>query len=529
MLAGKAGLGSFFPEVTPDQLFGIEVDPYARELAQVSIWIGYLQWMAQNGFGSPEDPILGTMTNVREMDAILGEADSSYEEPGWPEAEVIVGNPPFLGSRRMRPVLGDEYCDALKEVYAGRVEGLPDLVCYWFERSRRLVEEGHLERVGLIATQAIRNPANRKVLENVKVTGDIFMAWSDRPWVLDGADVRVSMVGFDDGTEEAKVLDGNRVPAISAKLTAGVDLSHVTKLEENRHVSFQGVVMRGPFNIDHKTAQTMLDAGGNPNGRPNSDVVRRRANAKEVTARPRGGFAVDFGINMTIEEAAGYEVPFAYVAEHVYPMRQRAKQRAAREKWWIYWNTRAEMRRALALLPRYLVTPRVSKHRLFAWLPSGILPDTRLYAFARDDNYFFGVLHSKAHELWALANAPRHSVGNDPTYNNGDCFETFPLPWPAGEEPVGDAHLDEVAAAARSLVEQRDRWLNPSGLSKQELAERTLTNLYNDPPPWLRFAHQRLDRAVFAAYGWPEAPDELSEEELLRRLLELNLQRRNES
>jgi len=130
VLAGKVGLGPFFPEVGPEQLHGIERDPYARELTQVSIWIGYLQWMKENGFGSPPDPILGAMTNVIEMDAILRAEDHDYSEPEWPEADVVVGNPPFLGSRRMRPVLGDEYCDALTDVYADRIQSLPDLVCF---------------------------------------------------------------------------------------------------------------------------------------------------------------------------------------------------------------------------------------------------------------------------------------------------------------------------------------------------------------------------------------------------------------
>jgi len=144
---------------------------------------------------------------------------------------------------------------------------------------------------------------------------------------------------------------------------------------------------------------------------------------------------VDFGIDMPIEQAAGYEAPFAYVKEHVYPERQKARQTSAREKWWIYWNTRPQLREALTPLSRYLATPRVSKHRVCAWLEADVIPDMRLIAFAREDDYFFGLLHSRPHEVWALEASPRHGVGNDPTYNHGDCFETFPFPWPLGEEP----------------------------------------------------------------------------------------------
>jgi hypothetical protein len=525
VLAGKAGLGTFFPRVGPDQLYGIEVDPYARELTQVSVWIGYLQWMRENGFGSPPDPVLGAMTNVSEMDAILSEDGDGYIEPEWPEADVVVGNPPFLGGRRLRGVLENGYFDGLKDVYAGRVFGAPDLVCFWFERARRLIEEGSVKRAGLIATQAIRNPANRGVLENIKASGDIFMAWSDRPWVLDGADVRISMVGFDDGSEAEKVLDGHPVVAISARLAQGADLASARRLPENEDLTFQGVVMRGPFDLKAPAAQAMLAAGGNPNGRPNSDVVRPRRNARDVTGRPTGEYAIDFGVGTPMEEAALYEVPFAHVAEHVYPARQRVSQASSREKWWLYERPRPEMRTALEGFSRYAVTPRVSKHRLFAWLGADILPDTRLYVFAREDDYFFGVLHSKAHEAWALANSPRHGVGNDPTYNNLDCFETFPFPWPPGLEPDGDFRVEEIAAASRILTEQRHRWLNAKGLQDSELKKRTLTNLYNVRPPWLGLAHARLDRAVFTAYGWDEDPEEFLEEEMIRRLLALNLRR----
>ena len=527
VLAGRSGLGPSFPEVNPRQLFGIEIDPYARELTQVSIWIGYLQWLKESGFGSPPDPILGPMTNVVEKDAILAYDDEDNPvEPEWPEADVVIGNPPFLGSRRIRGVLGDDYAADLRELYADRIEGSPDLVCYFFEKARGLIEDNHVKRAGLIATQAIRNPANRGVLENIKTTGDIFMAWSDRPWILDGAAVRVSMVGFDDGSEDESTLDGTAVEAISARLAATADLSEARPLHENAGLTYQGVVMRGPFDLKKDVAQQMLAAAGNPNGRPNSEVVRPRRNARDITGRPTGGYAIDFGAGTPVEIAAGYEMPFEYVKEHVYPQRQNVKQASSREKWWLYERPRSEMREALDGLSRYVVTPRVAKHRIFAWLDVDVLPDTRLYVFPREDDYFFGILHSRVHERWALAMAPRHGVGNDPTYNSVDCFDTFPFPWPPGREPQHQPDVQEVAAAAADLVEKRDRWLNPEGLDESELKKRTLTNLYNSRPPWLELAHARLDKVVSAAYGWTEDPNDLSEEEILSRLLDLNLERK---
>jgi type II restriction/modification system DNA methylase subunit YeeA len=150
------------------------------------------------------------------------------------------------------------------------------------------------------------------------------------------------------------------------------------------------------------------------------------------------------------------------------------------------------------------------------------LPDSRLYVFAREDDYFFGVLHSRVHEVWSLATSSRHGVGNDPTYNNTTCFETYPFPWPPGQEPADDPLVQAIAQAAQELDEKRRNWLNPPGASEAELKKRTLTNLYNERPRWLDLAHQKLDHAVLDAYGWPH---DISDEEILERLLALNLAR----
>ncbi len=195
-LAASLGIESWFPRVSPDQLHGVELNPYAHELAQASIWIGYLQWLRDNGFEFHQTPILRPLDNVLQMDAVLGrDAGGRPVEPEWPQAGVIVGNPPFLGGKRLRAVLGDGYVDDLFSLYDGRVPREADLVCYWFEKARALVAAGRVKRAGLLATQAIRGGANRRMLERIKETGDIFMAWSDRPWVQEGVAVHVSMAG----------------------------------------------------------------------------------------------------------------------------------------------------------------------------------------------------------------------------------------------------------------------------------------------------------------------------------------------
>jgi type II restriction/modification system DNA methylase subunit YeeA len=527
-LSDHLGAGRFFISVSPTQLHGIEINEYAHELAQITIWIGYIQWLVDNGYGLPSEPILKPMRTILHMDAILAYDETGQPvEPEWPAADVIIGNPPFLGNRKMRPELGNDYCDALLKVYDDRIEGMPDLVCYWFEKAKKQIANEKSKRAGLLATQAIRGGTNRQVLEHIKENGDVFFACSDKEWILDGATVHVSLVGFDDGLEKSKQLDGISVDSINSDLTSDVDLSKGFTLAENTNLSFQGVVLRGQFNISREEAEKMLALKDNPNGLSNNGVIKRRRIGEDIVSLPSDSFVIDFGINMPIDEAAKYSAPFEYLKKHVYPTRQKANQVVAREKWWIHWNPRTQMRASLSGLKRYIATPRVAKYRIFVWLEEDILPDAQLVVFARDDNYFFGVLQSKIHELWARRQGTqlRDAVSGF-RYTSTTTFETFPFPWPPGKEQQDNLYVQAIAAAAKELVEMRDRWLNAEGLSEDERKKRTLTNLYNQRPTWLDLAHKKLDEAVCDAYSWSH---DLSDEQILEKLLALNLQRAGQS
>jgi hypothetical protein len=254
------GLTLPIPEVHPRQMYGIEKDPIAHDLASIVVWIGYIQWRQQNGYATltRREPILEALTgNIRQMDAIMNEDGS---EPDWPEVDIIIGNPPFLGGNRIRAELGGEYVDNLFKLYEGRVPAFADLVCYWYEKARDQIVTGKVKRVGLLATNSIRGGVNREVLKRIKASGDIFMAWSDREWVLDGAAVRVSIVGFDKSGEQEKKLDGLPVGTINPDLTASVDITKAEHLAENENISFMGPSPKGPFDIDAKTADKMLSA-----------------------------------------------------------------------------------------------------------------------------------------------------------------------------------------------------------------------------------------------------------------------------
>ena len=550
--AEAMGLQRAFPAVGPANVRGIEINAYAAELARVSVWIGEIQWMRRNGFNESRDPILKPLETIECRDAILTPEGG---EPEWPAADVVIGNPPFLGGKLLNTHLGEDYVSRIFKVFAGRVPAEADLVCYWFVKAGEHLDALRAKRVGLVSTNSIRGGANRRALQTAIEGCPIFEAWSDEPWVIDGAAVRVSLVCFagpEDGPAPAPEprLDGEVVDSVHADLTArrggaGVDLTGAQRLYRNMGVAFMGDTKGGPFDVPGEQAREWLREPANPNGRPNSDVLGPWMNGMDVTRRPSDKWIVDFGWDMVQEEAALYEAPFQHAKEHVYPMRQRNRRESYREHWWRHVEPRQGMWRALDGLSRYIATPRVAKHRLFTWLDARVRPDSQLIVIARDDDVTFGILHSRFHEAWSLRLGTWLGKGNDPRYTPTTTFETFPFPEGLSPDVPASDYADDpqvaaIAEAARRLVSLRDRWLNPPEwvewveepvpgyprrpVARNEAAEtvlkkRTLTNLYNARPQWLVDAHAALDATVADAYGWDAA---ISEDDALRELLALN-------
>lgn len=499
------------PQIGPEAVLGIEINTYAAELARVTVWIGEIQWMIRRNLGYNRDPILRPLDHIQTRDALLNLTDpTNPREADWPAAEFIVGNPPFLGNRLLRRSLGDEYTEALFDVFDDRLPHSSDLCCYFHEKARAAISSGRTKRAGLLATQGIRGQANRRVLERINESGAIFFARSDDPWVLSGANVHISFVGHDDGTELERTLDGQAVASVNADLTSGPDMTRARQLPENAGIAFMGVIAVGPFDISAEHALTMLEAP-NPHGRSNSEVLRPWMNGKDLTGRSRKRWVIDFG-DRSEDEASLYEAPFEYAVRHIKPMRARSSIPDA--PWWQHWRPRPEMIAATTGLSRYIATPLTAKHRLFAWVDASVLLDHAAAAIARDDDYTFGVLHSRVHELWGLALGTQ--LETRPRYTPTTTFETFPFP-----RPSADQH-EAVAVAARELVRRRDGWLNPPDMDMVDLQKRTLTGMYNLRPSWLANAHDSLNAAVFAAYGW--RPDE-EDAVILARLLDLNLDR----
>jgi type II restriction/modification system DNA methylase subunit YeeA len=554
----EMGVGRALPRVGPDAVRGIEINPYAAELARVSIWIGEIQWMLDHGYGVTRSPILRPLDQIECRDALMTDDGA---EAMWPEAEFIVGNPPFLGSKLILTTLDPRYVERLRRLFDGRLPRSVDLVCYWVERASELAISGELSGFGLVATKSIAKGASRVPLERLSSTaqGLIFEAWTNERWVLNGAKVRVAIVCAVSPNRLPAIkdfrLNGSRVVHINPDLTSGIDVTKAKELAENSQTAFQGVKLTGPFDIAGDEARSFLSLPRNPNGRSNHEVVRRLYDVDDIVGRDSDRWVVDFGTSRSEAEASFYEAPFqTVVVGRVVPFRSdptkcRSTERRLRGRYWEFQRPRPELRKALrGFATRFIITPESSEHRLFTFAPTQVLIQGSLFAIARDDLVSLGILTSRIHEVWSTAQGNRLGVGNQRRYNIGVAFKTFPFPLgltlnvPASDS-AQDPCAQRITAAAAELVRLRDNWLNPQEWVKRvpevvpgypdrllpvddkaaaELKKRTLTNLYNQRPTWLANAHKALDEAVAAAYGWPA---DLSDDEILARLFALNQER----
>jgi hypothetical protein len=558
--AEALGLPRGFPRTGPENVLGIELNPYAAELARVSVWIGEIQWMRRNGFDAAKNPILRPLDTIECRDAVLNEDGS---EALWPATTAIIGNPPFLGAKMMKRSLGVARTAALRETFAGRLPGFTDLVCYWFEKARAQIANGLGKRVGFVATNSIAKNTNLPVLYRISEAPTIFAAWPDEAWVVDGAAVRVALVCFQSPTEPTPLIMVNDQPVahINPDLTTGLNVSALPALTDNRGVGFVGVQKSGPFDVPGSVAREWLLKALNPNGRPNSDVLRPTWNGRDITTSRRDIWFIDFPRGLTENEASLWEAPFEYLRHAPYDpddpsspilseVRANARDVHPRREWWTTYWPRPEVRSQLLRLERYIATPMTSEHRIFLWLRLPTLPDNNLVILARDDDAHFGILHSMVHEAWSTRIGNKMGAGNQRRYNREAIYDTFPFPdgltpnTPAADY-TDDPRAQAIAAAAARLNELRENWLNPADLvvrvpevvpgypdrilpkdeeAAKELKKRTLTNLYNARPQWLANAHAALDGAVADAYGWGDdwRAGRLDDDEILARLFALN-------
>lgn len=555
MVEGEAlGFERAFPSIGPEAVLGIELNPYAAELARVSVWIGEIQWMLRNGFDLNRSPVLKPLETIENRNALINEDGTAAM---WPDADIIVGNPPYMGAKLMNRRLGREMTAQIRRVYAGRLPAFTDLVCFWFENARQMIEEGRARRAGLVATNSLRKNTNLNVMHRILETTRIFAAWPEQRWDIDGAAVDVSLVCFGEHPDEASYLDGEPVSTVHADLTAGLNLTLARSLPQNAGVAMLGIQKSGPFDIAGSLAREWMGQPANPNGMSNAIVLKPYWNGDDVTARPRDVWLIDLPPGLTEASAAQFEAPFHHIAstpdedgKTIDELRAASGSSSDTYPWWEPWRSRPEMRRKIESLSRYIVTPETAQYRVFSWLSYPTLPDKNLIVIAREDDLMFGLLQSRFHELWSLRKGS--DLQDRPRYTHTSTFATFPFP--TGMTPDLPVEIsqsapaaDAISEAARELDRLRTAWLWPEGSWSEAcesveglptrrvpvddaagalLKRRTITALYNDPPEWLRLAHQALNTAVAAAYG---VSPEIQDDDLLEMLLTMNLARSSQS
>jgi hypothetical protein len=583
--------------VDPHQFLGLELNPRAVQIAEVVLWIGYLQWhFKTKGRVLPAQPVLKNFANIKEQDAILAyDAEELVRAPdgrpetrwdgrstktdlvtgrevpddskraelcryvnprpaAWPEADFIVGNPPFTGGKDLRDRLGG-YAEALWQAYPDMPRAA-DLVMYWWRRAADLVRTGKVERFGLITTNSLTQTFNRRVVAaalEAKPPLGLAFAVPDHPWYLDGgmAAVRIAMTVGVAGAVEGRlvrVVDPQRNAArggdalrpaetgrILPNLTLGVDLGVAKPLRANEDLCSRGMSLHGAGFIVTPERARRLGLGSVPGLERH---IRPYRNGKDLTRRPRGVLVIDlFGLDET-EVRTSFPAVFQHVLETVKPERASKVGRSSdmseyAKKWWLFGKPRTELRPALDGLKRYVATVETAKHRVFQFLAAEIIPDNMLVNIATDDAFVLGVLSSRIHVCWALAAGARLGYGNDPRYSKTRCFDPFPFP------VADEARRSRIAAFAEELDAHRKRVL-------AKHPDLTLTGLYNvldalragralTPAEQeahergliavLRHLHDQIDEAVFDAYGWPR---DLDEQAILGRLVELNRARRAE-
>jgi len=481
----------------------------------------------------------------------------------WPAADVVVGNPPFIGASTMRAALGDGYVEALRSVWR-EVPDSADFVMFWWQHAAQLVASGTLSRFGFITTNSLRQTFNRRVLERHVAGGDgvvpapsgcehipppgqshplhLAFAIADHPWVdsADGAAVRIAMTVAAPGVGEGRLLTvtaeregsgeglevelAERSGLIHADLSIGANVAAVQALRANVGISSPGFKLHGAGFIVTPEEAARLDAEA---------PIKPYRNGHDLTDRPRGVMVIDlFGLSAE-EVRARYPVTFQWVLERVKPEREHNNRASYRDNWWVFGEPRKDLRPMLANLPRYIATGETAKHRVFQFLDASVAPDNMLTAIALDDSYTLGVLSSRVHVAWALATGGRLGVGNDPRYNKSRCFEPFPFPaaTPAQQARIGelaeqlDAHRKRVLAEHAELtltglynVLEKLRHGEPLSAKDKLIHERGLVAV-------LQSLHDELDAAVLDAYGWNDLPNDAT---LLERLVALNAERHAE-
>ena len=576
-------------QIDPHQFLGLEINPRAAHIAEMVLWIGFLQWhFRTQGNVNPPEPVIRKFDNIQNKDALIvhkgwkyatdkdgkpitrwdGETYKTdpttgrqvpdekarvvvevYEgvtEAQWPKADFIVGNPPFIGGGMKRGVLGHGMFDALTSTYKKLPESC-DFVMYWWHKAAELVRTGKARRFGFITTNSINQVFNRRVvalhLEDKKPLHLAF-AIPDHPWVdaADGAGVRIAMtVGakgagsgvlasvqeeIETGGRERFVNLAEKPGTIHADLRQGTNITQAIALNANEALCSPGVKLHGSGFIVTPSEAELLGLGRIAGL---ECYIRQYRNGRDLADKPRGVMVIDL-FGLTAEEVRKqYPEVYQWVYTRVKPERDANNRSSYRDNWWIFGEPRKDLRPALEGLSRYISTIETSKHRFFVFLPAEVLRDNMLVNIASADAFHLGVLSSRIHVCWTLASGGRLVDG--PRYTKSRCFDPFPFPDATPEQQARIRDLAEQLDAHRKQVLHSD--LTMTGLYNvlealrqgRPLTDKEKSLHEQSLVSALRALHDELDAAVFDAYGWPV---DLTDEDILSRLDTLNAARAEE-
>ncbi len=563
--------------VDPHQFLGIELNVRAAAIAELVLWIGYLQQHYRNRSEHPAEPILKAFGNIQQKDAVLtwdGYPERQFEmhgdvavqvfpnprRPDWPEADFIVGNPPFIGGATLRSRMEPGYAEALWRAHPHMNESA-DFVMYWWDRAAELLtrKKTPLRRFGLVTTNSISQVFQRRAMERhltAKAAVSIIFAVPDHPWTKatrDSAAVRIAMTVAQAGVLEGELrevvweagLDTDnpqltfaiRAGKINSDLTVGTDVTRAQALVANEGLSSPGVKLHGSGFIVTASEAEMLGLGRRPSL---ERYVRQYRHGRDLTATPRGVLVIDlFGLK---EDTVRRDFPEVYqhlmatvrVGRQAQVDRSPTKDAVAYlENWWLFGKPRTELRPALEGLPRYVATVETAKHRVFQFLDSSITPDNMVIAVALADAWYLAVLSSRIHTTWAPVLGGWLGYGNDPRYSKSRCFDPFPFPDPDEATRAHLRALGEELDATRKTVQAEHPDLTLTGLYnvlEKVRAGAELTPAEADVKSRgrvliLKDLHDQIDRATADAYGWRH---DLTDEEILEKLVALNAERAKE-
>ncbi|MEH3158606.1 MAG: class I SAM-dependent DNA methyltransferase [Sphingomonas taxi] len=542
-LGGQEALALETASVHPKQFFGMEINPRAAAIAGLVLWLGYLQWQLRNR-GVVADPVLERLDTITVGDAVLAGTPVHPRRPDWPEADYIVGNPPFIGGKDLRGRLGDAYATALWAAHP-KINRSADFVMYWWDRAaERLTDKGtRLKRFGFVTTNSITQAFSRRAIARRLAAAkpvSLAMAIPDHPWTKatrDAAAVRIAMT-----VVEAGVGDGDRLSVtnergletdapevefrvesgrIGADLMVAASASTAHALKANAYLSVRGIEFHGTGYVVPSSSCSLLFPRGAP-----AVYCRRFMAAGDLKAGTmRAIHVLDLHDLNQSDLRRSYPAVYQHLLTTAKPSRANNPVARRREQWWQLALPHTDLRDAIRDLPRYIGTIVTAKYRLFSFIDGDILPDQGIMVIASDDAALLGVLGSRVHGCWASASSG--TLEDRPRYNNTLAFDPFPFPETTPDQAA------TIAALAEELDQTRKSVL-------AEHADLTLTELYN-----LRAAidagrtlgpqevdrrrrgrvdilielHERIDAAVAEAYGWPADLDDAA---IIARLVALN-------